>query len=129
MSESRWKESKENIEHIINLVKQATDDQIFLVNKQKNISFMEKYALTDDRWKKVLRTLTFDEYDESMKNIHDSPAVLHVFFITRIFSNIIMKKAETLKVYVKIGADDDENVIVVSFHDPEFPVDRRFEQK
>lgn len=127
MSEKRWKESKETIEHILDLVRKATDDQIFLVNKQKNISFMEKYALTDDRWKKFLRTLTFDEYDGSMKNIHNSPAALHVFFITRIFANIIMGKAETLKVYVKIGAND-ENVIVVSFHEPDFPDDRRFEQ-
>ena len=129
MSESRWKESKENIEHILDLVKHAKDDQIFLADYHKNLSFMKKHVLTDDRWRKFLRTLTYDEYDESMKNIHNSPTVLHVFFITRMFSNVVMKRAETLKIYVKVGVDDKDNVIVVSFHEPDFPDDRRFEQK
>ncbi|HIU21562.1 MAG TPA: hypothetical protein IAD51_04950 [Candidatus Limadaptatus stercorigallinarum] len=126
--EERRKISSDEIRRIIKAIKETPFEDIILISSAKNRSFMSEYKMEDKRWKSILRSLTEEEYDETLIWDRNPQIELHVFFITRLLANIEGGKWQDVKIYVKLGFDYAKKVLVVSFHNPDFPDDERFKQ-
>lgn len=111
---------------VVKAVKEMPVDNIILIPSSKNRTFMSDYKMEEKRWKVLLKTLEEDEYDETMPWDRNPQIDLHVFFITRMLASISMGKMQEEKIYVKLGFDVSNKLLVVSFHYPDFPNDERF---
>lgn len=126
MKKGREKLSEEEVRMVVKAVKEMPVDNIILIPSSKNRTFMSDYKMEEKRWKALLKTLEEDEYDETMPWDRNPQIDLHVFFITRMLASISNGKMQEEKIYIKLGFDVSNKLLVVSFHYPDFPNDERF---
>lgn len=98
--------------------------------RQKNVEFMQQYQLNTSDLKSILLRLKYEDFcgtleSENENHIND---ILYVFVPQEKLHDIHGKLVQ-VSVYIKLifqGKPSDQNTIIISFHELEYPITYAF---
>ena len=118
--------SKAEIEEYLVMVKECLKNKKYQISKNgnriKNVNFMMRNNITDEKAHEILNNLTIDDYCYAMKNDNPDPKysreILHLF--CKEIEHNVRGTLKHLDIFIKINiaecSGSDEYMFIVSFH-------------
>ncbi len=98
---------------VINLVRRLSNDQIVIIQREKNSEFMYRLGISEPDAKDYLRKLTVDDFFEGPL-IDENPERKHFLWVFK-------KNVRGVLAYIKLKIINYGRIaIVISFHEDEF---------
>lgn len=124
------KVKKKEIEEFLQEAKRLIEENHFNIsNRDKNASFLEKYIIDESGRKEILLGLTADDFSKVEFNNNDTPnneyQLIYFFGKTVCLIERFTGFEHDVGIYIKMRKKDLPSlVIVISFHEQEFPVEK-----
>ena len=123
--------AKVDIENYLYEIKEKIKKKQYMISHRgKNEQLKLTYLIDDNKQEEILKDLNVEDFSEAVRNSHPehSDEILYIFgkyvsLIPRFGGN--EKKVE---LYIKFNKLPD-NVIVISFHEAEYPLTRYFKEE
>jgi len=125
--------TQEEVTDILERIKICVTNDKFIIsqneNRKENIEFIADYGLTEIERKNILLRVQVDDFCHGLRN--EKPGfeheVLYVFCPQERLTYGHM--TSYIDIYIKFNLINDEQVVVVSFHKRNFPIDYLFAYK
>lgn len=121
--------TKEEITEILDVVRKNVLKDNFIIcatsKNYKNVEFIKKYNLHNNKQKEILLELNVCDFCYSVDNYKNPKERLYIFY--RKYELNSWGEINEVDIYIKIAIKFDECIVVISFHEPEKKLKKLFE--
>ena len=117
--------TKESINQYLKDIKKLITEQKYVIDaRDKNDEIYDEYLLSKEKSEQILLSLTADDFSEIVryKNKKGEYVPHYVFGKEVIMTPRYRMRDEKVSLYIKFNKRDDMFVVVVSFHEEEYPI-------
>ena len=110
--------------YLLDVINAIKDNRFKISQREKNRKLVLDYILDREKIKEIILSLTVKDFSSSVNNIKEeySSEILYIFGKDVMLLPRFGSREKKVSIYIKFNKIDDGYIIVVSFHDQQYPL-------
>ena len=117
--------SVEEVEvYLLDVMNAIKDNRFKISQREKNRKLVLDYILDREKIKEIILSLTVKDFSSAVNNIKEeySSEILYIFGKDVMLLPRFGSREKKVSIYIKFNRIDDGYIIVVSFHEQQYPL-------
>ena len=110
--------------YLLDVINAIKDNRFKISQREKNRKLVLDYILDREKIKEIILSLTVKDFSSSVNNIKEeySSEILYIFGKDVMLLPRFGSREKKVSIYIKFNKIDDGYIIVVSFHEQQYPL-------
>ena len=117
--------SVEEVEvYLLDVMNAIKENRFKISQREKNRKLVLDYILDREKIKEIILSLTVKDFSSAVNNVKEeySSEILYIFGKDVMLLSRFGSREKNVSIYIKFNKIDDGYVIVVSFHEQQYPL-------